>query len=90
MWVIFGPTFAWSLVVFVQCLVESRGIAWQPDPLSNAGLALLMLGITGGAAAVCGTLLYKTTRNYLRLRQVRKEEDVEENDAAEEDGNRDG
>lgn len=87
-WLLFAPTLAISLLLFLGMLVESWGIARRPDPEQNIPLALLGLLLTGGAAAVSAVLLHKTTRNYLAFRQVREEEDIDD-EAAEEDGQED-
>jgi hypothetical protein len=86
MWLLFFPSFVMLLMMFIGQMVASSGIAWQPDPIHEVLVSLWSLGVAGGSTAVFGLLLYKTTRNYLRLCHVKEEEDIEENDAAGEAG----
>lgn len=73
MWLVCGPSFLGCLAMFFWTLVESRGVIWQPDPVRNVLGALLVLGILAGGVVLWGALLYKTTRNYMRMRQAAEE-----------------
>ena len=76
MWVWLGPGLLLMLWEFAETLRASRGVAWGPSSLGNAAAAIWALVLTGGGTLALGTLLFKTTRNYFRLRRAARVEDA--------------
>jgi hypothetical protein len=86
MWVLFAPALVVSVIGFLALLASFREFDWRPYPRTNFLMALLCLAFVGGMATISGLLLYKTTRNYLRLRRVAEETDSEEDAEDQEEG----
>ena len=77
MWIMFGPMLLIFTIGFFVMLFTSLGTAWQQNPHQDIPGNLYGIAISAALAAIAGTLLYKTTRNYLKLRRDRSEEPEE-------------
>jgi hypothetical protein len=75
MWLWLGPTFIFLLIASLGVLFDARGLAWQPEPIWPIVGHLAAFVVCGALATVPGTLLYKTTRNYIRRPRDDDEQD---------------
>jgi hypothetical protein len=78
MWMMFSPMLLVSLITIVAMLVGPRSVIREPGSLADVLVSILGLGLMVALAAVSGLLLVKTTRNYLKFRQTKEEDDRED------------
>ena len=76
MWLLFGPQLAMSVQMFFHVMLASMN-DWDFS-LPDALWMLLLLVVTQSMCVLYGCLLYKTTRNYLKLRREREDEGADE------------
>lgn len=85
MWLLFGPGFVIFLTAFIAMLFAAFNPANAPVSLKDCLYQTIFLAIIGGLTVFLGSLLYKTTRNYIRLKHRAKNEPDEPSWDEEED-----
>lgn len=73
MWLLWGPSFAVSLLMFgisVAACFEQGSLPWILVPLFGSGVCVWFTG----------ALLFKTTKNYVRIREEAEKESAETED----------
>jgi hypothetical protein len=86
MWIMFGPMFAIFTFGFFAMLFASQGIVWQENRHREIPGNLFGIAVSAALASIAGTLLYRTTRNYLEFRSdmnEKGEDDDQEEDSDE-------
>jgi len=77
MWLMWGPTFLACLVLIgwfvVAVSTEPFGPPGAPNVWEAVGLVALFVLFVVGLAVISGTMLFRTTRNYARLRRARRD-----------------
>jgi len=82
MWILLGPMFVIFVTGFFLMFFASQGIVWQQNRHQDIPGNLFGIAISGMLAAVAGTLIYKTTKNYVKFRRETSEK-TEEDDGTE-------
>jgi len=85
MWLWLGPTFLVFSIGFLGVLFDARGLFWQPDSMRPILEHLTVLAVCGLLAMVFGTLLYKTTRNYVQRPRIDDERSAREEPRTDQD-----
>jgi hypothetical protein len=78
MWIMFGPMFVIFLFGFFVMLFTSLGIAGRQNRHQDIPGNVYGITLSAALASIAGTLLYKTTRNYVKFRRETSEEPEDE------------
>jgi len=80
MWVWMAPMFLIFSIGFLGTLYDACGVVWQANPIRATLGHLAVLAVCGGLATIAGTLIYKTTRNYVNRPRHDNEDGVQQDD----------
>jgi hypothetical protein len=68
MWLIFGPMAAGGVGLLLWFSIGIATNPFGPVTIQSVFGVIIFIGLSTGMAAICSTVLYRTTRNYIRLR----------------------